>query len=79
MLKVQQLLKIQFLKKNINLLVFFVLFSFLFGNIFGLNSQNILINSSGILFFIFPLIIEILNFINFLLKKQNCDNNFYLI
>ena len=72
MLKIQDLLKIQFLKKNTNVLVFFVLFSFLFGNIFGLNSQIILINSSGFLFFIFPLIIEILNFLIFYLKKQNC-------
>ena len=72
MLKLQELLKIKILKKNISLLVFFILFSFLFGNIFGLNSQIIFMNSSGILFFIFPLIMEILNFINFFIfhKKK---------
>ena len=79
MLKIQDLLKIQFLKKNTNVLVFFVLFSFLFGNIFGLNSQILLINSSGFLFFIFPLIIEILNFLIFCLKKQNSNTYLCLI
>jgi hypothetical protein len=77
MLRIQDLLKIQILKKNTNVLVFFVLFSFLFGNLFGLNSQIILINSSGFLFFIFPLIIEILNFLIFCLKKQNYNTHSY--
>ena len=70
MLKIEHLLTIHFRKKNINLLIFFVLFSFLFGNVFGLNSQIILMNSSGFLFFLFPLIIEVLNFINFFFNKN---------
>jgi hypothetical protein len=77
MLKLQELFKIKILKKNINILIFIILLSFLFGNIFGLNSQNLLIKSPGILFFIFPFIIEILNFITFFLKKKS-NSYFYL-
>jgi hypothetical protein len=77
MLKLKELIKSEFLKKNINILIFIILLSFLFGNIFGLNSQNLLIKSPGVLFFIFPFIIEILNFISFFLKKES-NTYFYV-
>jgi hypothetical protein len=77
MLKIKELFKLQFLKKNINVLIFLVLSSFLFGNIFGLNSK-ILLRSPEILFFFFPLLIEILNFITYKLKQKFSKNNFYI-
>jgi hypothetical protein len=70
MLKLKKLFRNQFLKKNISILVFFLLFSFLFGNIFGLNAEILLLKSPNWLFFIIPLFIEIINFFSFVSKKN---------
>lgn len=77
MLKLKQLLKTKYLNKNLNILVFFLLLSFVLGNIFGLNSQYLMKFHSSLNFFIFPFFFEILNFYNFFFKKK-C-NHFSLI
>jgi hypothetical protein len=79
MLKLEQFSKIQNFKKNINHLVFILLLSFLLGNIFGLNSENLLFNFPGVVFFIFPVVVEILNFFSFFLKQKGQKKKFYLI
>ena len=78
MLKLKELLKKQILKKNINLLIFFILCSFLFGNIFGLNSKIFLMKSPESLFFICPFIVELLNFLAILLKEKISNKKFYI-
>ena len=70
--------KIKIVKKNINLIIFFILLSFLFGNIFGLNSQKFLFDFPGILFFVFPLFLEIINFLVFF-QKKNSNKKFSFI
>lgn len=77
-LKLKQKLKSQIFTKNINFLMFFLLISFIAGNIFGLNSKFLLINSPGILFFVYPLIFELCSFILSFLKKKNSSKNLYL-
>ena len=77
-LKKQLSLNIKIVKKNINLIIFFILLSFLFGNIFGLNSKNFLFDSPGVLFFIFPLVLEIINFLVFF-QKKNSNKKFCFI
>lgn len=79
MLKLKQLLKIKYLNKNINILIFFLLLSFVFGNIFGLNSQYLIKFHSNLNFFIFPFLFEIFNFSNFFVKKKFPCNQFSLI
>ena len=79
MLKIKKLYKLTVNKKNIIFLIFFLLLGFFFGNIFGLNSK-ILINSfCDFLFLFFPLVIEILNFINNKTKEKNMSKTFFLI
>ena len=77
MLKIKQFFTIQSTKKNINLLVFFLLTSFVLGNIFGLNSQNLLIKYREFLFFVFPLFIEVVNFLIDFLKQKISNKNLY--
>ena len=73
-------INIKIVKKNINLIIFFILISFLFGNIFGLNSKNFLFDSPGLLFFIFPFFLEIINFLVFFQKKKlNIKISFIMI
>lgn len=70
MLKIKQFFKITLLKTNVIFFVFSLLFGFLFGNIFGLNSKVILINFSEFIFFVFPLLLEGINFLNNQTKKN---------
>lgn len=77
-LEKQLAINIKIVKKNINLIIFYILLSFLFGNIFGLNSKIIFFDSPGLLFFVLPLLLEIINFILFL-KKKNFNQKFPFI
>lgn len=79
MLKLEQFIKIQNFKKNINILLFIILLSFLLGNIFGLNSENLLLNFPGVVFFLFPVLLETLNFFSFFLKQKDQKKKLYLI
>lgn len=79
MLKLKQLLKTKYLNKNVNILIFFILLSFVLGNIFGLNSQYLIKIHSSLNFFIFPFLFEIFNFFNFFFKKKFPYNEFSLI
>lgn len=76
MLKIKKLLKI-ILNKKINILIFFILLSFLFGNIFGLNSKNLFVDFAGTLFFLLPLTFELVNWLSFFLKKTNTNKYLY--
>ncbi len=78
MLKLKEIFKIHS-SKNINILIFFLLSSFLFGNIFGLNSKTLLLKSPETLFFIFPFLIEILNLLTYVIKQKFYNKNFYII
>lgn len=77
MLKIKKLLKI-ILNKKINILIFFILLSFLFGNIFGLNSKNLFVDSAGTLFFLLPLTFELVNWLSFFFKKTNTNKYLYI-
>lgn len=70
MLKLRNLVVLQS-KKYILLVLVFSFLSFVFGNIFGLNFQNLFLNSPGILFFICPLLLEIVNFFIFVFNTKN--------
>jgi hypothetical protein len=79
MLKLEQLIQIQNVKKNSTLLVFILLLSFLIGNIFGLNSENLLLSCPGVVFFIFPVVLEALNSFSCFLKQNYEKKKFYSI
>jgi hypothetical protein len=74
MLKIKELFQLH-LKKNINVLIFFLLSSFLLGNIFGLNSKFFLFQSPEILLFFVPLLIEILNLLTYNFKQKFSNRN----
>ena len=79
MFKLKKYLKFNFIKKNIPLLVVIFILSFLFGNIFGLNCQKILINDPGILFFFVPILLEIVNYFARNFKQKYNQLKFYSI
>lgn len=65
------LINIKNVKNNINFIVFCLLVSFLVGNIFGLNSKIFLFDYPGIIFFIFPFLVELINILLLNLIKIN--------
>ena len=78
MLKIKQLFQLH-LKKNINVLIFFIFSSFLLGNIFGLNSKFLLFQSPEIFLFFVPLLIEILNLLTYNFQQKFSNKIFLLV